>query len=181
MKIFKPFKIISLVILGTSVATMSTHALAGDVRIGSVNKNGMEVAAVYIQPVTMEPMTEEMKKPADIHLEADIHAIKGNEQGFAEGDWMPYLRISYVIKKKGSSWSKSGTFMPMAASDGPHYAQNIKLDGAGKYQLTYHIKPPSLKVFYRHTDKETGVAKWWKPFDVSWDFTYVGIGKKGGY
>lgn len=33
----------------------------------------------------------------------------------------------------------------------------------------------------RHTDKETGVGKWYKPFDVEWDFNYVGTGKKGGY
>lgn len=174
-------KLITLVMATSLAMTITVTAYAADVRIGSVNKNGMEVAAVYIQPVTMEPMTGAMKKPADIHLEADIQALKGNQQGFSEGSWVPYLRITYVLKKKGSSWTKTGTLMPMAAADGPHYAENIKLNGAGKYHLTYHVKPPKLHAFHRHTDKETGVAKWWKPFDVSWDFTYVGIGKKGGY
>lgn len=154
---------------------------AGDVQIGSVNKNGMEVGAVYIQPVTMEPMLPGMMAPADIHLEADIHALKNNQHGFPEGAWMPYLGITYSLTKKGSKWAKTGMLMPMAASDGPHYASNIKLNGPGKYHLTYHINPPPYSSFHRHTDKETGVAKWWVPFDLEWDFTYVGVGKKGGY
>lgn len=170
-----------LIVTVAFVATATVDVMAGDVRIGSVSKYGMDVGAVYIQPVTMEPMSPDMMKLADIHLEADIHALKGNQQGFREGDWLPYLRISYVLKKKGSTWSRTGSLMPMAAADGPHYAKNIKLDGVGKYHLTYHIKPPLSQVFHRHTDKETGVAAWWKPFDVSWDFTYIGIGKKGGY
>ncbi len=69
----------------------------------------------------------------------------------------------------------------MVASDGPHYADNIKLNGAGKYKLRYHIVPPPVNGFFRHTDKETGVGKWWTPFDLTWDFTYLGAGKKGGY
>lgn len=27
--------------------------------------------------------------------------------------------------------------------------------------------------FHLHTDKETGIAKWWAPFDLEWNFTYV--------
>jgi len=171
--------LVSLAVLVAGV--MSAGVWAGDVYIGAVERHGMQVGAVYIQPVTMEPMMPGMNKPADIHLEADIHALKGNAQGFREGDWMPYLGISYALTKKGSSWEQSGTLMPMAASDGPHYADNIKLDGAGKYHLVYHIEPPAGHAFHRHTDKETGVAPWWEPFDLEWDFVYVGTGKKGGY
>ncbi|GMR16727.1 MAG: iron transporter [Gammaproteobacteria bacterium] len=174
VKIFTSY--ISLALL---FAASSVHA--GDVKIGSVKKNGMEVAAVYIQPVTMEPMLPGMKKPADIHLEADIHGLKNNPHGFPEGAWIPYLGITYTITKKGSSWSMTGMLMPMAASDGPHYASNIKLNGPGKYNLTYHINPPPYSSFHRHTDKETGIKKWWTPFDQQWDFIYVGVGKKGGY
>ncbi len=159
----------------------SGMAFAGDVEIGSIKKNGMEVGAVYIQPVTMEPMLPGMKHPYDVHLEADIHALIGNPHGFREGGWIPYLDITFTLSKKDSDWSITGSLMPMAASDGPHYADNIKLNGAGKYHLTYHIKPPAYHAFHRHTDKETGVAEWWVPFDVEWDFIYVGTGKKGGY
>jgi periplasmic iron binding protein len=159
----------------------ATSAVADDVEIGVVEQNGMEIAAVFIQPVTMEPMLPGGMKLSDIHLEADIHALKGNVHGFAEGDWVPYLGITYTINKVDSDWSTTGAFMPMIAADGPHYARNIKLAGAGKYTLTYSIEPPPFNGFYRHTDKESGVAKWWTPFTLGWDFTYVGVGKKGGY
>ena len=33
--------------------------------------------------------------------------------------------------------------------------------------------------FGRHTDRLTGVRPWFKPFDVEYDFTYVGIDKQG--
>jgi len=165
-------------LLATALA--ATAAQAGDVEIGVVEQNGLEIAAVYIQPVTMEPMLPGMG-PGDIHLEADIHALKDNPNGFEEGAWVPYLTISYNITKKDSDWQTTGTFMPMVAADGPHYAQNIKLDGAGRYHLSYHIDPPPRSGFYRHTDKESGVGKWWNPIDLEWDFVFAGYGKKGGY
>ena len=102
----------------------------------------MEIGAVYLQPVMMEPMLPGMHEPADVHLEADIHAVKDNKNGFGPGDWVPYLGITYRISKEGSPWVGSGAFMPMVASDGPHYGANVKLDGPGKYKLLYHIQPP---------------------------------------
>ncbi len=149
------------------------------------NLNGMEVAAVYLQPVTMEPAGMMRKaEDSDIHLEADIHAIANNPNGFAEGDWMPYLVIGFEITKAGSSKVIKGDMMPMVASDGPHYGDNVKLDGPGKYTLKMQISPPSANThvhFGRHVDKETGVGPWFKPFEVSYDFVFAGIGKKGGY
>ncbi|MFO1130840.1 MAG: iron transporter [Hyphomicrobiales bacterium] len=145
--------------------------------------NGMEVAAVYLQPIEMEPAG--MMKPAaetDIHLEADIHATKDNTNGFAEGDWIPDLAITYDLVSEDGSFKSSGSFMPMVASDGPHYGDNIKLGGEGKYKLTFHISPPGTGThFGRHVDKETGVAAWFAPFDASYEFVYAGTGKKGSY
>lgn len=148
-------------------------------------KNGMEIAAVYLQPVEMEP-DGMMRKAAesDIHIEADIHALGNNPNGFEEGAWMPYLMIKYEIAKQGSDWKISGDFMPMVANDGPHYGDNVKLGGPGKYTVKYAISPPSANThahFGRHTDRLTGVRPWFKPFEVEYEFTYVGIGKKGGY
>ena len=164
------------------IISIGLQVQAGEFPVGDpIEINGMEIAAVYLQPVTMEPMLPGMKKTSDIHLEADIHALKGNNNGFGEGEWVPFLQVTYSINKIGSNWSTAGTFMPMIASDGPHYASNIKLNGAGKYNLTYHISPPPFNGFYRHTDKETGVGKWWGPFKLTWKFDYLGIGKKGGY
>lgn len=156
-------------------------AVADEVEIGEpFVRHGMEIAAVYLQAVTMDP-THASHMPADIHLEADVSATKDYTHGFDEGAWVPYLGVGYEITKKGSNWSTRGDFVPMVANDGTHYGANVKLDGPGKYHLRYRITPPSANGFYRHTDKETGVVAWWQPFDLEWDFTYVGVGKKGGY
>ncbi len=165
-----------------ALAVAAMPASAAETRIGKpVVKDGLIVSAVYLQPVHMAPMLPGMHGQTDVHLEADIHADKDNPQGFAPGDWIPYLTISYQLRKEGSDWTAFGRFMPMVANDGPHYGSNVKLDGPGKYHLSYSILPPPYAGFFRHTDKETGIAAWWKPFVVSWDFTYVGVGKKGGY
>ncbi len=100
----------------------------------------------------------------------------------------------------------SGVFMPMVASDGPHYGDNVKLAGVGKYKLTMVVNAPGTLqefgckmggapaagahaahggmgpwCFGRHVDKETGVGPWFKPITKEVDFTFSGIGKKGGY
>jgi len=161
---------------------LAGSAQAAEISVGKpVQRNGMEIGAVYLQAVVMRPSLPGMSGQADVHLEADVHAMQHNPNGFGPGDWMPYLGITYRIQKLGSEWLQFGSFMPMVASDGPHYGANVKLDGPGKYRLTYRVQPPPYQGFFRHTDKETGVAKWWEPFDVSWDFAYVGVGKKGGY
>jgi uncharacterized protein involved in high-affinity Fe2+ transport len=129
----------------------------------------------------MAPMLPGMNEAADVHLEADIHADKDNAQGFQPGEWIPYLSITYHLEKEGANWKSSGAFMPMIANDGPHYGANVKLDGPGKYTVTMSVTPPPYAGFYRHTDKETGVADWWKPFNVSWSFVWAGNGKLGGY
>jgi uncharacterized protein involved in high-affinity Fe2+ transport len=77
---------------------VAANLYAGEHPIGDpVEKNGMEIAAVYLQPVIMEPMLPGMMEPTDIHLEADIHAAKGNQNGFGAGEWVPYLGITYQI------------------------------------------------------------------------------------
>ena len=68
----------------------------------------MEICAAYLQPITMDP--EGMMRKAsdsDVHLEADIHAVKNNPTGFAEGDWMPYLQVKYELTKAGASFAFS--------------------------------------------------------------------------
>ena len=117
----------------------------------------------------------------DIHLEASVKASARNDWGFAEGSWIPYLRIHYTVKKTYENYETSGMLIPMAANDGPHYGNNVALDGPGKYTLKLHVSPPDGSVFMRHFDKETGVDGWWETFEIKRDFTYIGVGKKGGY
>ena len=71
----------------------------------------------------------------------------------------------------------------MVASDGPHYGDNVKLHGPGKYKLRFTIAPPGEgeHAQFGRFDKETGVGPWFKPFTVEYDFTYAGTGKKGAY
>ncbi len=62
-----------------------------------VTMNEMELAAVYLQPIDMEPRGMGLPAAkADVHLEADIHAVEGNKNGFGAGEWIPYLTISYT-------------------------------------------------------------------------------------
>jgi uncharacterized protein involved in high-affinity Fe2+ transport len=165
-----------------SAALLATSAMAADVEIGKkTERDGMLIKAVYIQPVMMEPEHGTPAAKADIHLEADIHALKDNKNGFPESSWIPYLSVHYVITQAGG-WKQEGDLMPMVADDGPHYGDNVKLNGPGKYHLTLSLKPPIENGFMRHTDKESGVGAWWKPFDLHYDFAWVGsTGKKGGY
>lgn len=166
--------------LGTAGA-----APAAETAIGVHEKDGMAVAAVYLQPVEMEPAG--MMRPAkdsDIHLEADIKALHDNKNGFLESAWVPYLSVAYELTKLDSKQTIKGDFMAMVANDGPHYGDNVKLMGPGKYKLTLTVSPPGTDRhvhFGRHVDKETGVDPWFKPFSLDYEFTYAGVGKKGAY
>ncbi len=171
--------------LAVAAALAVTAASAKEIPIGKPQTEaGMNIAAVYLQPIEMEP--EGMMRPArdsDVHMEADIKAAKGNPNGFAEGDWIPYLVVNYELTREGGPTQK-GAFMPMVANDGPHYGDNVKLSGPGKYKLKLVIAPPSANThahFGRHVDKETGVGEWFKPIAVEFEFPYAGTGKKGAY
>lgn len=143
---------------------------AGDEKV--INK--MKIAAVYLKPIDMEPRgTDLPASQADIHLEADIHATKGNPNGFGAGEWIPYLTVAYKLDNIDTGESKTGKFMPMVAKDGPHYGANIKMMGAGNYKVAYTIESPEKQGFGRHTDKASGVGKWFQPFTVDYNFKYV--------
>jgi uncharacterized protein involved in high-affinity Fe2+ transport len=176
----------SIFAIAAFVVLLPCASQAAEVPLGKHQiVSGMEIGAVYLQPVKMDPdgMMKKVEE-SDIHLEADIHAAKDNPNGFAQGDWMPYLVVKYEISKSGSDFKLSGELMPMVASDGPHYGDNLKLAGPGKYTLKFFVSPPSTNPhshFGRHVDKETGVGPWFKPIELNYDFTFAGTGKRGGY
>jgi uncharacterized protein involved in high-affinity Fe2+ transport len=147
--------------------------------------NGMEISAVYLQPIEMDPPgMMRAAADSDVHLEADIKATKGNANGFPEGEWVPYLVVHYELTKLDGGQVIKGELMPMVANDGPHYGDNVKLMGPGKYKLTLTVAPPSENAhapFGRHVDKETGVGPWFKPFSADYEFVFAGTGKKGAY
>nr|MBL8454877.1 iron transporter [Zoogloeaceae bacterium] len=167
-----------LATLGACAFAANVHAFEEFPAGEPVTINEMEIAAVYLEPIDMEPRGMGISAAqADIHLEADIHATEGNKNGFGAGEWIPYLTINYTLVNTDTGAKQEGTFMPMVAADGPHYGQNIKMLGVGNYKVTYHIEPPPSGGLHRHTDDNTGVARWWRPFDVSFDFKYTGLGK----
>ena len=139
---------------------------------GPVHRNDMEIVANYLIGIEMAPMTSMVHGADVIHLEADVHATADNVYGYPDGAWIAYLTIAYTIEKQGTSWKSYGTLKPMTAKDGPHYADNVKMDGPGTYKVTYAFKPPEANGFLRHVDQETGVPAWWKPFSETFTFMY---------
>ncbi|MCF8470143.1 MAG: iron transporter [Parvibaculum sp.] len=176
----------ALFLVGGLFVFLSGGAAAAEYPIGHpLHGGGMEVAAVYLQPIEMDPPgMMRAAAESDIHLEADIHALADNPNGFGEGEWVPYLVVEFELTKIGSDETISGRLMPMVASDGPHYGDNVAIFGVGKYKLKFKVSPPSadpMGHFGRHTDKETGVAPWFEPFTTEYEFVYAGTGKKGAY
>jgi uncharacterized protein involved in high-affinity Fe2+ transport len=140
---------------------------------GPVHQHDMEIVANYLVGVEMAPMMPGMVHGADvIHLEADVHATADNIYGYPDGAWVAYLTIQYTLEKKGTDWKATGTLKPMQAKDGSHYADNVKMNGAGEYKVTYRFGSPEKNGFFRHVDEETGVPQWWTPFEQSFDFQY---------
>ena len=140
---------------------------------GPVHQHDMQILANYLVAIEMAPAMPHMPTGPDvIHLEADVHATADNVYGYPDGAWVPYLTINYSLQKVGTNWKAEGVLHPMEAKDGPHYADNIKMDGPGQYKVTYRFTSPESNGFYRHIDKETGVPAWWAPFSQDFTFTY---------
>ncbi|MDR1068784.1 MAG: iron transporter [Clostridiales Family XIII bacterium] len=143
--------------------------IGDDIELGPLN-----VAAVYFQPVDMEPAGMGLAAAdSDMHIEADISALE-NDLGYGVGDFVPNLTVRYEITDETGNLTE-GTFMPMSASDGPHYGANIKLGDAGTYKVKFLIENPEAQGYVLHTDKTTGVEGhfWTEPLVAEWDFDYV--------
>lgn len=141
-------------------------------------RHGMGITAVYFQPITMDPpMSKEKEEKATIHLEADIKASSQNPNGFGEGEWIPYLTVTYKVTNLDNGQVVEGHMMPMVASDGPHYGDNVIMPGIGRYKVEYTIENPRKTGFGRHTDKATGVRPWFPTFTVAWEFKFLGLGR----
>jgi uncharacterized protein involved in high-affinity Fe2+ transport len=151
-------------------AGFDEYPLGDDIELGPLN-----VAGVYFQPVDMEPVGDFLPAAeADCHLEADISALE-NDLGYGVGDFVPNLTVRYEIEKPDGTLVSEGSFMPMNASDGPHYGANVKFAGAGSYKVRFTIQSPEAQGFLLHVDQETGVTgRFWKqPLVAEWDFDYI--------
>ncbi len=168
------------IILATSAAALLAVGANAEMKEYPLGEdkvvNNMQIAAVYLKPIDMEPRGIDLPaSKADVHLEADIHATKGNKNGFGAGEWIPYLTVTYKLTNLDTGKSKIGTLMPMVALDGPHYGSNLKMLGTGNYEVQFTIANPSKQGFGRHTDADSGVGKWFKTFTVSFKGAYKGL------
>ena len=137
---------------GADDAGFTEYPIFEDEQVGFMN-----VSAVFFQAVPMTAgatIKEQKAEDYDIHLEADISALE-NTLGYEKGSWVPYLTVDYKVTA-GSETKAEGTFMEMAASDGPHYGANIKLPDAGTYELTITIHSPADNDYLIHSDALTG-------------------------
>jgi periplasmic iron binding protein len=166
-----------LKIIATVATLMVTGAISAQAREypigGPVHAHDMEIAASYLVGIEMAPMTADMAMGADtVHLETDVHATADNVWGFPDGAWIPYLKIDWTLSKAGSSWHASGHMLAMTAKDGPHYANNVSMNGPGRYTVVLTYTSPEANGFLHHVDKETGVPGWWAPFSETFTFDY---------
>ena len=169
--------------IGTGTAAAGVGAAPGSVKpagfreypIGDTVANHLSIAAVWLPSVQMDLDAPRTDGPDLIHLEADVRATGGNPNGFAKEEFVPYLKIRYAIAPAaGGPPIQRGELVPMVASDGLHYGASVDMPKAGSFQLTYAIEPPSAGGLGRHHDPVTGVAPWWSPFEVAFDWDYDG-------
>jgi periplasmic iron binding protein len=140
----------------------------------AVEQNHMRIQAVWLPPVAVEGLPALMGADV-IHLEADIHATAGNPNGFAKDEFVPYLKVAYLIVPRDGGPPIEGDMTPMVAADGLHYGASVNLPNPGAYRLIYRIRPPSEGGLGRHHDPITGVAAWWAPFEVAFDWDFPGL------
>lgn len=151
------------------VAGFEEFPVGDDVQAGPLN-----IAGVYFQPVDMEPAGMGLDaSEADIHIEADISALE-NDLGYGIGAFVPNLTVDYEIIDADGEVS-SGTFMPMNASDGPHYGANIVVGDAGTYTVRFLVHSPEQLGHVLHVDDVTGVpgSFWDEPLVAEWEFDYI--------
>lgn len=134
----------------------------------------LEVSAVYFQAIDMEHGTMAMPpaSDSDMHFEIDIKTTDAAKAiGFEADQFMPYLKITPTLTEKDTGKVvELGTLMPMIASDGPHYGNNIKLD-PGIYTVELSIQSPADD-FMLHTGKDTSAVSgrfWSEPLKVTFD------------
>ncbi|AIA03130.1 iron transporter [Streptomyces noursei] len=135
--------------------------------------NGMELSAAYRKPTESDPSGLGLRpREADMRLLFDCRALMGNKNGFAVGDFIPYLTVSYELSRHGTEGAQKGHLDPLVDSNSLHYSTNVKTQGTGHYLLRVTVAPPPEASLLRDTSKEAGVGSWFKPFNVSFNFKF---------
>lgn len=141
---------------------------------GPQTNDALTVDAVYFQAIDMEQGSA-MVPPAsesDMHFEVDIATNeKATEWGYEADQFLPYLDVTAVATNQDTGEEVDlGTMMPMIASDGPHYGNNISL-APGNYNVVITIASPADS-FMLHTGKDSSAVKgrfWTEPLTFQFD------------
>lgn len=170
-----------VMLLLVGLVDLSATEAAKEVSLGApIDRQdaGLAIAASYEAPLPIEGI-DSTGRPlflspanADLFLVVDARGARGNKNGFGAGEFIPYLSVSYTLKRDGGPEAQQGQLHPLVARQGMRYGNNVKIAEPGTYTLSLTFEPPIKVGFGRHTDRETGVARWWKPFQVEWTFAY---------
>lgn len=161
---------------------VAAHVSAKAPVLGSMSQAdaGLTVVAALEAPVAVDGIDGNGRPlfaapdAASVFLAVDVRALKGNKNGFGAGEFVPYLSMSYRLRRQGGGEVGQGQLHPVVTPEGVRYGNNLTLPGPGSYAVTLAVEPPIKVGFGRHTDLETGVSRWWSPFEVEWRFTHAG-------
>ena len=128
---------------------------------GPQTNGPLTVDAVYFQAIDLEhgSMSMPPASESDMHFEIDVATTEeATEWGYEADQFLPYLDIKAVATNTDTGEETDlGTMMPMIASDGPHYGNNISLD-PGNYDVELTIASPADD-FMLHTGKDSSGVK----------------------
>jgi uncharacterized protein involved in high-affinity Fe2+ transport len=160
----------ALVLLSALTASSAHAAAIG----GPLVRDGLEMVPSTQTDVTLDRTPSTMSRSANpIFLQLDVHTTRDETHGFAEGAFMPYLSVSYILTKDDApTFKQAGLLYPVASGSGPHYAAGADMAGPGTYHVTFIVSPPSSRGLMRRTDKSGGVPDWWKPITANWTFRF---------
>ncbi len=108
-----------------------------------VEKNGIQVSAVWLPPIEMEGMGN---AGADIiHLEADVKATEGNPNGFAMGEFVPYLKIAHeiVLPPAGAAIQKGELMLMIARTNTTARASRCRRPDRSDLTMRFSPHPPA--------------------------------------
>ncbi len=141
---------------------------------GPQTSGPLTVDLVYFQAIDMEQGSVSVPpaSESDMHFEVDVATNEAAEDIGLEADqFLPYLdpQVTIINKDTGEEIDP-GTMMPMIASDGPHYGNNISLK-PGNYKVTVRIASPGDK-FMLHTGHDSSGVHgrfWNEPLEFTFD------------
>ena len=133
--------------------------------LATADWQGMKIVAratTAVPFVIFNGTSERMIKPgpkSSFHLMVMLNDAHTNEPIPYASVWATFSKARKIVYDE-RQWPMLSAFM------GPHYGNNVKLDGPGKYQLSLLISPP---VSARHLEYQ-GV--WLKPHRITVAFNW---------